>query len=168
MNIDRLMDNSWIISALLLIVVIVVLRTLTRYTKKGSSKKIDYTKSYKLRPLVSKNEKVAFYNIDSAIRSMNLFLFTKVRLADIVEASDKQNYTTLFNKIKSKHVDFLVCNHRLEIICVIELDDKSHERQDRKDRDVFVDSILDSVGIPTIRRKYIEEKDIKQAISKYL
>ena len=36
-------------------------------------------------------------------------------------------------------------------VCRIELDDRSHEREDRVKRDAFVASVLKQVGIPLVR-----------------
>ncbi len=59
-----------------------------------------------------------------------------------------------FNRIKSKHVDFLVCDRQtLEILSVIEVDDPTHHIANRKKRDLFVDSALKQAGIPCAHLK---------------
>ena len=56
------------------------------------------------------------------------------------------------NKIDRKHVDFLLCNPRaVRPFLGIELDDKSHQRDDRQERDQFVDQVFAAVGIPLVR-----------------
>jgi hypothetical protein len=50
-----------------------------------------------------------------------------------------------------KTVDFVIVNHStMTPLLVLELDDKSHERLDRKIRDQFVDEVLTSVGLPIL------------------
>lgn len=44
----------------------------------------------------------------------------------------------------------------MNIKAIVELDDSSHNRQDRKERDDFVDLILRSVGYKVIHTKYID------------
>jgi very-short-patch-repair endonuclease len=78
----------------------------------------------------------------------------KVRLADIIKPTEKQNYQTALNKISRKHIDFVLCDPATaKIFGVIELDDKSHERADRVTRDAFVDSVFAAAGIQIIHFK---------------
>ena len=79
----------------------------------------------------------------------------KVRLADIIKvksglsAGARQN---AFNRIQSKHIDFVMCDtDTLSIQCVIELDDKSHQKNTRQQRDTFVDNALKTAGVPIFR-----------------
>jgi len=56
------------------------------------------------------------------------------------------------NKIDRKHVDFLLCNPKaVRPFLGIELDDKSHQRNDRQERDQFVDQVFAAAGIPLVR-----------------
>ncbi|HEY3306817.1 MAG TPA: DUF2726 domain-containing protein [Desulfuromonadaceae bacterium] len=81
-------------------------------------------------------------------------VFGKVRLADIVMPAKGQTpskRTSALNKLRQKHVDFVICLiSDLSVVGVVELDDKSHEREERAERDVFVDQVLDMAKIPVI------------------
>jgi len=77
----------------------------------------------------------------------------KVRLLDIIEPRKGDNYRSLMGKIQSKHVDFVICDQDLHIKAILELDDGSHDRKDRQDRDQFVDQILTSVGYKVIHTR---------------
>ena len=98
-------------------------------------------------------------------------IFPKVRLADIVKVAgdlEKSERQSAFNRIQSKHVDFVLCNPGdMTVVCVVELDDKSHTAAARIARDEFVDSALESAGIPiahlAARRQYSTD-DIANAI----
>ena len=56
-----------------------------------------------------------------------------------------------FNKIRSKHIDFALADEDTNIIALIELDDKSHERPDRIERDEFVNAVLKNTGYVLLR-----------------
>jgi very-short-patch-repair endonuclease len=57
-----------------------------------------------------------------------------------------------FAKVASKSVDFAVIELTSgNVVLVVELDDRSHQQPERRERDAFVDSVLDQSGIP-IRR----------------
>ncbi len=98
-------------------------------------------------------------------------IFGKVRLADIVRVKslpDRSAWQTAFNKIDRKHVDFVGCDPAdLSVKFVVELDDKSHAREDRQQRDTFVDGALKAAGIPVfhipVRRSYTIE-EVRQAL----
>jgi very-short-patch-repair endonuclease len=81
-------------------------------------------------------------------------VFGKVRLGDIVKTAkglSPSRRTTANNKINQKHVDFVVCSaSTLTVVGVVELDDKSHERDDRSVRDQFLDQALADAKIPVI------------------
>jgi len=119
--------------------------------------KTDETMPYNKKYLLTKNEWVFYKKIKPICDENNLHIISKVRLADIVEVKkdinnkDKQKY---FNKIKNKHVDFILCNpENLAIIALIELDDRSHERKDRIESDTFKDKLFSTVGYKLIRLK---------------
>ena len=56
------------------------------------------------------------------------------------------------NPIRSKHVDFVVCApDTLKPLAAVELDDSSHGRSDRKDRDEFLGEAFEAAGLPLLR-----------------
>jgi len=73
-------------------------------------------------------------------------------LADVffvVRPNENQGYR---NKIDRKHVDFLLCDPAtMKPRCGVELDDSSHARRDRQDRDEFVDQVFAVAGLPLVR-----------------
>jgi very-short-patch-repair endonuclease len=85
--------------------------------------------------------------VDDKLRIMG-----KVRLADVVKVrrvNNKSTWQKAFNKIQSKHLDFVACDSMtLGVKFVIELDDKSHNQSKRQDRDLFLDKVLEAAEIP--------------------
>ncbi len=81
-------------------------------------------------------------------------VMSKVRATDLVQVRkglDRSAWQSAFNRIKSKHVDFVLCEPgTMQVVCVIELDDKSHKRGDREERDSLMDSIYEAVGLPIL------------------
>jgi len=79
-------------------------------------------------------------------------IFAKIRLSDLVEVrwgtSGAQAHE---NRINQKHVDFVLCTaNDLTPRLVIELDDSSHARRDRRECDVFIDAALAAAGLPIL------------------
>lgn len=104
---------------------------------------------YQLAPcLLTNKEKLFYKSLKPIADELNLEICPKVRLADVVEIpKGTPKYTTWFNYIKSKHIDFVICDIEMNIVLVIEVDDKSHLKEDRRQRDQFVDRIFEQVGL---------------------
>jgi len=76
----------------------------------------------------------------------------KVRLADLIYVNkNTESRQSHLNRICSKHVDFLVWDSNLALVVAIELDDSSHEEEDRQSRDSFIDAAFSAANFPLIR-----------------
>jgi very-short-patch-repair endonuclease len=101
--------------------------------------------------LLSKAEK-SFYHVLQNCLNDSYVIFPKVRLSDIFFVTCKEKYQSYFNKISSKHIDFLICNKQnLTPLAAIELDDSSHAN--KKEGDNFKDNLFLSAGLPLYRIK---------------
>ena len=65
--------------------------------------------------------------------------------------------------IKSRHVDFLICDNKLNIIMGIELDDNSHNKESAKKTDEFKNKLFETINIPLERVK-VSSGDYEQQI----
>lgn len=82
-------------------------------------------------------------------------VFAKVRLADILRpdrAGDSRSANqSRWNRISQKHADFILCDPgTTRPLLVIELDDVSHARADRAERDCFVNRACESARLPIL------------------
>lgn len=76
----------------------------------------------------------------------------KVRVADLLFVADRRGNQGYVNRIDRKHVDFVICApDTITPRVVVELDDASHERRDRRERDEFVDAAFQAAGLPVVR-----------------
>ncbi len=107
---------------------------------------------YVERELFSKREEAFYRTLAAVAQKHGWLLLVKLRLADVLAVAPKtENYMSYFNKIKAKHTDFVLYDpETLEVLCGVELDDPSHEREDRKERDLFVDRAYMAAGIPLV------------------
>lgn len=118
---------------------------------------IDYKTAYQPKYLLTKNEWYQYKKLKEIADVKGYVICPKVRLLDIIEPrKGEKKYKTLFYKIQAKHVDFVICDKDMHIKAIIEIDDNSHDEQDRKERDTFVTSILQSVGYKVIHTRYID------------
>lgn len=97
----------------------------------------------------------SFFGVLEQALEQNWYIFSKVRLEDIIQVKkgiEKKKAFGLRNRIKSRHIDFILCDRQtLETVMCIELDDASHNRKDRIERDRFIDSALAAAGVPIVR-----------------
>ncbi|MES2224289.1 MAG: DUF2726 domain-containing protein [Patescibacteria group bacterium] len=80
-------------------------------------------------------------------------IFPQVHLPSIIDNKVVgQNWKGAFRHISQKSVDFVLCDKSyISPKLAIELDDRTHERQDRKDRDGEVERMLKNAGLPLLR-----------------
>ena len=78
----------------------------------------------------------------------------KVGLAELfyAKSSDPSIFRTATNRIDRKHIDFLLCDpETMKPLMGIELDDRSHQRPDRQERDDFVERVFAAAQLPLVR-----------------
>jgi hypothetical protein len=97
----------------------------------------------------------SFYGVLVGLELPGVRILAKVRLADVFRVRRQSaglGWRPAFAAISQKHVDFLLV--REEDCCPvlgIELDDGSHRRPDRVERDRFVRALFSDCGLPLMR-----------------
>lgn len=115
--------------------------------------------SYQLRKYLLSPTELSFYKVLLHVVENKKTILCKVRMTDIFYT----NEPTARNRIAQKHIDFILCDPQtMKPLAAIELDDKSHERADRKERDMLVDSIFQKTGLPIIHIKAQREYNTQQ------
>ena len=119
--------------------------------------RINYREAYQARELLTKREQQEYIKLKQYADARGWLICPKVRLWDLIEPKrgvSKQK-TTLENKIRAKHVDFVLVDQSMNVIGVLELDDSTHDRANRKSRDSFVRDALEGAGITMIQTRSI-------------
>lgn len=76
----------------------------------------------------------------------------KVRLWDVVDAPAGRRQREALGKIRAKHLDFVLVDAKTSrILAAVELDDRSHEGAEARERDAEKDAALASAGVPLLR-----------------
>jgi very-short-patch-repair endonuclease len=146
----------WILVASILVILIAVAVAVAVAAKKRASTKSggrDYP-YHKKEMLLSPAERSFLGVLEQALGS-NYRIFAQVRLADLIavrSGTAKSIRAKSQNRINMKHTDFVLCNKEtLEIICAVELDDASHQKESRKVRDVFLEEACRAADLPLAR-----------------
>lgn len=127
---------------------------------------------YKRRSLLTANERIFFKVLEEVVGDQYV-IFAQVSLLRLMNISREFYWQHEFrNKIARKTVDFVLCDpDSLSAILVIELDDSSHDREDRRQRDDFVDKALSAADLPIVhiraRRNY-DSSEIAATLREYM
>lgn len=168
------MENYRVDTLLILLVIVVVFAIATRLLKPKSGPRKSNLQGfpYVLGENFLSPAELNFFHVLRKAVGDSAVLCTKVNLGDIFAVKDSRNYLAYRSKIDRKHVDFLLCDStNMQPILAIELDDKSHERKDRQERDAFVDLVFNAAKLPllhiAVKRTYVAA-ELAAQINPYL
>ena len=109
---------------------------------------------YALRPVILSPAERSFLGVLEPLLPEEIGYLVKIRLGDVFttrKGLDPSRRAGARNRINQKHVDFLLIRTSdLTPLAGIELDDSSHEAEDRQRRDAFVDSIFQGCRVPLL------------------
>lgn len=107
---------------------------------------------YRLRDDFLSPAEFSFYKVLTSTLGSRFVVQSKVRLADIFFVARPNENVAYFNKIAQRHLDFLVCDTAtMKPLLGIELDDASHRRDSRQERDEFVERVFQAAKLPLLR-----------------
>lgn len=161
---------GWLIPLAVLAVLAVAAKMLMGLKGKGSQES-----PYQKEPTLFTPAERSFLGVLEQAVGNEFRIVGKVRLADVLKVKpglDGPARQRAFNRIQSKHLDFVACDpNDLSIEFAVELDDKSHNQQDRQDRDTFLDKAMEAAGLPIIRfaaKKTYSVQEVGDAIANRL
>jgi hypothetical protein len=104
------------------------------------------------RPILTAAETKFFRALQAAVGKQHT-IFPQLPLWTLIqpESNDPNAARAFNNRISLKRIDFvLVDSTSLMPYMAIELDDRSHQREDRQKRDAFVDEVLNQARIKIV------------------
>ncbi len=142
-----------IIFVILMAVVFIVLKKFFPDIFNGEEKVIKSPYNYKKKDFLMSRAEHEFFDILIEVVGNQYYVFPQIHLSTILDNKVVgQNWRGAFRHIDEKSVDFVICDKAyIKPILAIELDDKTHEREDRKGRDGEVERILKESGLSLLR-----------------
>jgi hypothetical protein len=122
--------------------------------KTNVSKKEEAQLPYRRRDyLLTLTEREFFNVLYPIVQKHDALLFCKVRLEDLLWLpKGTEERWSWRGKIKSRHVDFVICNKEtIRPLVAIELDDSSHLASKRFERDRFYTRLFEKAGLPFLQ-----------------
>ncbi len=95
----------------------------------------------------------AFFNTLEVLLAEKYYIFPQLNLDKLIYVQKGTgNYFSHYRRINQYSVDFVICSKTtISPLLAIELDDSSHSKPDRQNRDRVVNSALDDAGLPVLR-----------------
>ena len=143
--------------------IVVGLMALAAFTLLRLMRGREQTPYSRRRRLVTRSE-LAFYRVLRDAVDNEWEIFAMVRIADLLSVpKGTENHRSWLNKILSKHIDFVICDKdSLEVLAGIELDDPTHLKPARMQRDKFVNAAFDDAGLPLLRIPTADEYEASE------
>ena len=111
----------------------------------------------KITRILNKNELFFYNQLTNFLQNKEVFIFSKVRLLDFLDLQKYYNFeekTIIKNKVKSKHIDFIITNKNSEILYLIELDGFSHQNNKKTiENDKFKNKLFKILNLKLVRFK---------------
>lgn len=118
----------------------------------------------------TKNEYKLYICLKEIFKKSKIDIFYQVALNQIVTINTKRNAKNLYKNYCDRSIDFVLYNNEeYKIKCCIELNDITHENENRKERDIFLKEVFEYTNIPLIFIKsmeFYEPKEIEKIILK--
>lgn len=114
-----------------------------------------YSQFYKPKIYVTTLNEMKFYSVLLKIaKELDYIVFSQVSLYNIISLKENLDYSThtkYFNKIASKSIDFVLVDKKCRIKLCIELDDYTHKKKNRVERDIFINELFKELEIDLLR-----------------
>lgn len=127
------------------------------------------TYSYTAKSLLMSRTEADFFNRLNAVAQERYYVFPQVHLSALLDHRVKgQDWRIAFRHINGKSVDYVLCDKAsLRPVYAIELDDITHEKRDRIERDAEVERIFKDAKLPLVRfaNKDVSDAEIIQALT---
>lgn len=152
------------IVALAVVVGIAAIVVAALQTKTGRASEAGEWPYYAKKPL-SAPEQILYLRLSGALPQH--MVLAQVGLSRLLGVKKGSSFHAWNNRINRMSVDFVVCGKDSSIVAAIELDDASHDRDDRRVADAKKDRALAAAGIRIIRwqaRAIPDEASIKAQI----
>lgn len=153
----------------LVIVAIILLKVVV--SNASSKRKVfkDNVYNYSAKNLLMTRTEAEFFTKLDRVVAERYYVFPQVHLSALLDHKIKgQDWRFAFRHINGKSVDFVLCDRiTLRPTYAIELDDLTHEKSDRRKRDIEVERIFKEANLPLVRfkNKDVSESEIIQALS---
>lgn len=139
---------------LLVLAVGIVLAVFAAVLQTIKIKKRKHNMPLQRRNILTKNEYVFWRVFSKKAAQHSLLICPKVRMEDFlsVTSKDARQRQSWRARIKSRHIDFILCDKDMNMLAGVELDDNSHKySKPTIEADKFKNAVFEQIDIPLYR-----------------
>jgi hypothetical protein len=126
---------------------------------------------YKNRYFISNAERKVFLLLQEIVGE-KYYIFPQVSIISLLKVDkNEKDFWIYFNKIRQKSVDFVLADKgSFDPVLAIELNDFTHDRYDRRERDEFVTKAFSDAGMKfvVLEGKSYTEAELAQVLNPFL
>jgi len=151
----------------LLVVAVIILKIYFPEIFLEEEKKSIY--NYKRKDFLMSRAEHEFFDILVSIVGNQYYVFPQIHLSTILDNKVVgQNWRGAFRHIDEKSVDFVICDKAyIKPLLAIELDDSTHDQENRRKRDIEVERILSNANLTLLRfgnNGHFDREEIKRTV----
>lgn len=160
------MDNLLLVGLSLL--AFVLLNSVIRNTKEKRNVFKDNAYKYSAKDSMMTHTEIEFYWLLNEAVKERYLVFPQVHLSALLDHHiEGQDWKYAFRHINGKSVDYVLCDKfTLVPTYAIELDDFTHDKSDRKQRDKEVERIFKDTKLPLVRFREVKKITNDQIIKR--
>ena len=154
---------------LIIFAVLIVLAAIAIKIWEFSGKRNKSIYTYRRKDFLMSRAEHELFDILVDVVGNQYYVFPQIHLPNILDNKIVgQNWRGSFRHIDEKSVDFVICDKAyIKPLLAIELDDRTHEQNDRKGRDKEVERILGEANMPLLRfenNRHFDKEEIKRLV----
>ena len=140
---------STMVFMLIIVAAVIAVLAVLKAKPQGDGNGADEVWPFYAKKALSQPEQILYFRLVQALPEH--IVLAQVQLSRLLGVKKGNNYQAWFNRINRMSADFVVCNKDTSIVAVIELDDATHQKEDRQAADAKKDKALASAGIRIVR-----------------
>ncbi len=130
------------------------------------------TYPFRAKETLMSEAELDFFHVLECVIPDKTMIAPEVRLGDVIGCSEADWQAGHGPRISAKHLDFVLIERgSSRILAGIELDDRSHDRPERRERDIFLDKAMAAAQVPLLRvrasRSY-SQTELQKALEEVL
>lgn len=124
---------------------------------------------YRARRSVMTRREEWFFRVLQEALGRDYLIFPQIHISSLLDERIKgQNWAAARGQTNGKSVDYVIVDARtLAVFCAVELDDPTHDRPERVERDRQVEAMFADAGVPLARFREpegMDPRDIRERI----
>lgn len=149
------MELASIVIVVIVVIIVVKLRRSTFWT---TERVVESRYFYARKQAIMTDYESKFYKRLEAVVDGRYYIFPQIHLsALLVNKTGGRYHHAAFQKINHKSVDYVLCDKQtMAPVYAIELDDYTHDRPKRQQRDANINTLFEKIDLPLIRFRNID------------